>query len=281
MLDIEPAREAIRQVFIDRIVHAKGIDRAAARFDRVLMPTPAAVLEGARLLADGCGGMRRARRACSSSTPAAPRPTCIRWRGRALERRRDPAGLPEPRVKRTVEGDLGMRHNAARHRRAVGLDAIGDRRGSGPGRGALHALVAEIAARRRLSAANGRGSRPRRGAGVRRRAPCGASGTRHGGDRLHRAPAPSAVQHRQGPDRGATRHRHRRCAGAQPGSPPGAADGARRYRDAPVPAADERRLLLDRTTCSMPAACSAVEPQSWRFKLALANLEARGQGGRR
>mgnify|MGYP003693576533 CR=1 FL=1 len=57
VLDIEPARAAIRDVFIDRIVHAKGIDRAQAMFDRVLMPTPAAVLEGARLLADGCDGL--------------------------------------------------------------------------------------------------------------------------------------------------------------------------------------------------------------------------------
>ena len=56
VLDIEPARAAIREVFIDRIVHAKGIDRAQAMFDRVLMPTPAAVMEGARLLADGCDG---------------------------------------------------------------------------------------------------------------------------------------------------------------------------------------------------------------------------------
>ena len=37
-------------------MHAKGIDRAQAEFDHVLMPTPAAVLEGARLLADGCAG---------------------------------------------------------------------------------------------------------------------------------------------------------------------------------------------------------------------------------
>ena len=29
-LDVEPARDAIRKVFIDRIVHAKGIDRASA-----------------------------------------------------------------------------------------------------------------------------------------------------------------------------------------------------------------------------------------------------------
>src|SRR6266545_889383 len=53
VLEIDSARAAIRQVFIDRIVHAKGIDRAAAEFDAVLMPTPAAVLEGARLVADG------------------------------------------------------------------------------------------------------------------------------------------------------------------------------------------------------------------------------------
>ena len=43
-------------MFIERIVHAKGIDRAQAEFDQVLMPTPAAVMEGARLLADGCAG---------------------------------------------------------------------------------------------------------------------------------------------------------------------------------------------------------------------------------
>ena len=54
VLNIEPARAAIRQVFIERIVHAKGIDRAQAMLDHVLMPTPAAVMEGARLVADGC-----------------------------------------------------------------------------------------------------------------------------------------------------------------------------------------------------------------------------------
>ena len=75
VLNIEPARGAIREVFIDRIVHAKGIDRAQAMFDRVLMPTPAAVMEGARLLADGCDGRAGLGR-CWWSIPAARRPTC-------------------------------------------------------------------------------------------------------------------------------------------------------------------------------------------------------------
>jgi uncharacterized protein (TIGR01319 family) len=57
VLDIEPARFAIRRVFIERIVHAKGIDRAQGEFDRVLMPTPSAVMEGARLIADGFEGI--------------------------------------------------------------------------------------------------------------------------------------------------------------------------------------------------------------------------------
>jgi uncharacterized protein (TIGR01319 family) len=122
-LNIEPARAAIRQVFIERIVHAKGIDRAAAEFDAVVMPTPAAVLEGARLLADGVpgapglgsvlvvdpGGATTDVHSVASGEPA---PGVIAQ------------GLPEPRVKRTVEGDLGMRHNAAALVEQAGIAAI-------------------------------------------------------------------------------------------------------------------------------------------------------------
>jgi uncharacterized protein (TIGR01319 family) len=142
-LDIEPARAAIRQVFIERIVHAKGIDRAAAEFDSVLMPTPAAVLEGARLLADGLPGVRGlgallvvdpggATTDVHSVAAGEPAPGVI------------PQGLPEPRVKRTVEGDLGMRHNAAAIAEAAGLQAIADDAGLAPARAA--ALLAQVGA---------------------------------------------------------------------------------------------------------------------------------------
>jgi uncharacterized protein (TIGR01319 family) len=123
VLDIEPARAALRSVFIERIVHAKGIDRAAAEFDAVVMPTPAAVLEGARLLADGVPGVPGlgtvlvvdpggATTDVHSVAPGEPAPGVV------------PQGLPEPRVKRTVEGDLGMRHNAAAVVEAAGIDAM-------------------------------------------------------------------------------------------------------------------------------------------------------------
>ena len=143
VLNIEPARAAIRQVFIERIVHAKGIDRAREEFDAVLMPTPAAVLEGARLLADGCdsvtglgplmvvdpGGATTDVHSVASGEPSVP--------GTILH------GLPEPRVKRTVEGDLGMRHNATNIVEVAGLAAIAADAGLDAAR--VSAIVAEVA----------------------------------------------------------------------------------------------------------------------------------------
>jgi uncharacterized protein (TIGR01319 family) len=138
VLDIEPARAAIRGVFIERIVHAKGIDRAAAEFDAVVMPTPAAVLEGARLLADGALGSvlvidpGGATTDVHSVAPGEPAPGII------------PQGLPEPRVKRTVEGDLGMRHNAATVVEAAGIAAIAA--DAGIGEEEVKALVKNLTA---------------------------------------------------------------------------------------------------------------------------------------
>jgi uncharacterized protein (TIGR01319 family) len=131
-LDIEPARAAIRDVFMRRIVSAKGIDRASARIDHVLMPTPAAVLEGARLLADGVegrqglgplvvvdpGGATTDVHSIGAGEPSEP--GVIRY------------GLPDPYAKRTVEGDLGMRHNAAAIVAAVGIEVIAKRAGIAP-----------------------------------------------------------------------------------------------------------------------------------------------------
>ncbi len=112
-LNIEPARGAIRQVFIERIVHAKGIDRAAAQFDQVLMPTPAAVLEAARLLSEGVGsepgiGPLMVVDVGGATTDVYSVASGEPGRAGVIQH-----GLPEPYTKRTVEGDLGMRHNAS------------------------------------------------------------------------------------------------------------------------------------------------------------------------
>ena len=124
VLNVEPARAAIRNVFIERIVHAKGIDKAAKRFDAVLMPTPAAVMDGAKLLAEG-----------SDTTPGLGNLIIVDVGGATTDVHSigegNPTsegvvhyGLPEPYAKRTVEGDLGMRHNARAIVEAVGIDAF-------------------------------------------------------------------------------------------------------------------------------------------------------------
>ena len=129
VLEIDPARDAIREVFISRIVHAKGIDRAAAQVDAVLMPTPAAVMEGARLLSEGTAkhaglgdllvvDIGGATTDVHSVAVGAPR------RDGVVQ-----YGLPEPFVKRTVEGDLGMRHNARAIVEAAGPSVFATRAG--------------------------------------------------------------------------------------------------------------------------------------------------------
>ena len=110
-LNIEPVNRVIRELFISRITEAKGVDRARQRIGDVVMPTPSAVLAGARVLADGTydeaglgplmvvdvGG---ATTDVYSVAEGAPRKTGIGY-----------AGLPEPYAKRSVEGDLGLFHN--------------------------------------------------------------------------------------------------------------------------------------------------------------------------
>ncbi|MSO85163.1 MAG: MutL protein [Rhodospirillales bacterium] len=128
-LNIDPARAAIRRVFIDRIVHAKGIDRAASSFDAVLMPTPAAVMEGARLLADGIGNRKGLGDLLVVDIGGATTDVHSVAHGNPVREGVIQHGLPEPRVKRTVEGDLGMRHNAATIVAAIGHTRIAQRSG--------------------------------------------------------------------------------------------------------------------------------------------------------
>lgn len=132
-LNIEPARAAIRQVFIDRIVQAKGIDRARCEVDAVLMPTPVAVMEGARLLADGHGTIP----GLGELLVVDPGGATTDVHSVAAGTPRDGAvsqGLPEARVKRTVEGDLGMRHNASTIADVAGVEKLAAQAATTPAR---------------------------------------------------------------------------------------------------------------------------------------------------
>ena len=111
-MNVEPARAAIRDTFMRHIVGAKGLDKALALAGDIIMPTPMAVLKAASLLADGSAGeeglgelivvdVGGATIDVHSIAEGGPRRT-----GTVVK------GLRDPRAKRTVEGDLGIRHNA-------------------------------------------------------------------------------------------------------------------------------------------------------------------------
>lgn len=125
-LECDAARSAIREVFIDRIVHAKGLDRAQEFFNALLMPTPSAVLEAARLLSEGTAEHKGLGPLVVVDIGGATTDVHSLASGQPTEGRVMRQGLPEPYLKRTVEGDLGMRHNASAIVDEVGVDAFAE-----------------------------------------------------------------------------------------------------------------------------------------------------------
>ncbi|MFH1485635.1 MAG: methylaspartate mutase accessory protein GlmL [Chloroflexota bacterium] len=125
-LNVEPARKAIRDIFMRRIVHAKGLDKAQKTVGSVLMPTPMAVLAAARLLSEGTeeeaglgelilvdvGGATTDVHSIGEGLPSQP--------GVILK------GLPPAYAQRTVEGDLGIRYNALSILEIAGMRRIGE-----------------------------------------------------------------------------------------------------------------------------------------------------------
>jgi uncharacterized protein (TIGR01319 family) len=116
VLDVVPCNKEIRALFMKNIIEAKGIAKARSIIKDVIMPTPSAVLEAAKLLATDFGelividpgGATTDVHSIAKGTPARPDVLMI--------------GLPEPYEKRTVEGDLGLKYNLDRL-----LELVGDR----------------------------------------------------------------------------------------------------------------------------------------------------------
>jgi uncharacterized protein (TIGR01319 family) len=111
-LNVEPVQHVIRQVFLEHIVAAKGLDRAEELLEAVAMPTPSAVLAGARLLADGLTGESGSEELLVVDVGGATTDVHSVADGQSTQREVIYRGLPEPRIKRTVEGDLGLRVSA-------------------------------------------------------------------------------------------------------------------------------------------------------------------------
>lgn len=128
-LNIEPAREAIRKIFLRRIIQAKGLSKVKNLIEGILMPTPSAVLSAAYRLSAGyekekgigdllvvdVGGATTDVHSIADGSPTRT--------GVIIK------GLPEPFMKRTVEGDLGVRYSATALVESAGIEQIKNRSG--------------------------------------------------------------------------------------------------------------------------------------------------------
>lgn len=111
-LNVEPAREEIRKVFMDRITDAKGLTNAESFINGILMPTPAAVLKAARVLGQGSDEEEGLGDLVIVDIGGATTDIHSIGYGEPTKGGVNMKGLEEPYAKRTVEGDLGMRYSA-------------------------------------------------------------------------------------------------------------------------------------------------------------------------
>ncbi len=124
VLNIEPARKKIREIFLSRIVRAKGLSKAAEVVDGILMPTPSAVMKAMRLLAGGCEGEDGIGDLIAVDVGGATTDIYSMAEGMPQDAQTVYKGLPEPYDKRTVEGDIGMRYSVHGIVDAAGLARI-------------------------------------------------------------------------------------------------------------------------------------------------------------
>ena len=110
-LQIEATQKQIRELFLNRIVQAKGLSKATALLSDIMMPTPSAVLQAMELLSQGCEGEQGIGDLVAVDVGGATTDVYSIADGMPEHMNTVYKGLPEPFAKRTVEGDIGMRYS--------------------------------------------------------------------------------------------------------------------------------------------------------------------------
>lgn len=110
-INIEPARNAIRSLFIQQIVNAKGLSEMQRMAKLDIIPTPLAVLNACELLSKGTKGGNGLGDLLVVDIGGATTDVYSMASGAPSRESTLTKGLPEPWAKRTVEGDLGMRYS--------------------------------------------------------------------------------------------------------------------------------------------------------------------------
>ena len=125
-LNIEPARLKIKELFISRIIEAKGLSRIQKMCKTDIIPTPLAVLNGCELLSKGTKLKNGIGDLLAVDIGGATTDIYSIADGKPTIENVIIKGLPEPFSKRTVEGDLGMRYSLLSLADELDLEAIAE-----------------------------------------------------------------------------------------------------------------------------------------------------------
>ena len=124
VLNADPTQKQIREIFLNRIIQAKGLSKAAELLSDIMMPTPSAVLAAMKLLSDGCEGEPGIGELVAVDVGGATTDIYSIADGMPEHMNTVYKGLPEPYAKRTVEGDIGMRYSVQGILDAAGMEKI-------------------------------------------------------------------------------------------------------------------------------------------------------------
>jgi uncharacterized protein (TIGR01319 family) len=123
-LNIEPTQKQIREIFLNRIIHAKGLSKATELLSDIMMPTPSAVMQAMQLLSEGCDGELGIGDLIAVDVGGATTDIYSMADGMPETMNTVYKGIPEPFAKRTVEGDIGMRYSVRGILEAAGTDRV-------------------------------------------------------------------------------------------------------------------------------------------------------------
>ncbi len=123
-LQIEPVQKQIREIFLGRIVQAKGLSKVSSLLSDIMMPTPSAVLQAMNLLSQGCEGESGIGDLIAVDVGGATTDVYSIADGMPEQMNTVYKGIPEPFSKRTVEGDIGMRYSIQGIVDAAGLSRV-------------------------------------------------------------------------------------------------------------------------------------------------------------
>ena len=123
MMDKYQVEEIIRDIFLKRIINMKGLDKVSSMLDKMVMPTPAAVLHAGELLSKGTANHKGLGDLMivdvgGATTDIHSYAQQVPYEGAKI------VGAVEPYVKRTVEGDLGMRESSNSLSAEIGIENL-------------------------------------------------------------------------------------------------------------------------------------------------------------